>query len=82
MGGQPLPPHHEPDQRVEVEWTTISYRTIAFYVGLALVLCAFILYLIAPHYFGQKIKAALNAISSWLLRTKKPSSRTRHHISK
>ena len=67
MGGPSQPPHHEPERTYEVEWTTISYRTIAFYVGLALVLCAFILYLIAPHYFGQKIKAALNAISSGLV---------------
>lgn len=40
---------------------------MAFYVAIALVLTGFILYLIAPHYFGQKIKQALNAISSGMV---------------
>jgi hypothetical protein len=46
-----------------MEWTTISYRTITFYAFLALLLLCFILYLIAPHYFSQKLKDALHAIS-------------------
>ena len=32
----------------EVEWMTFSYRMIAFYVGLALLLVGFVVYLISP----------------------------------
>jgi hypothetical protein len=67
MGGPTPPPHHEPEHTYEVEWTTISYRTIAFYVVLALLLTGFIAYLIAPHYFSQKIKQALNSVASGLV---------------
>ncbi len=69
MAGTPLPPPHEPDRSYEVEWTTISYRTISFYTFLALVLVGFILYLIAPNYFGQKLKKALAAVSAGMLRS-------------
>lgn len=65
MGGLSRPPH-EPDRSYEVEWTTISYRTIAFYAFLALLLVGFILYLIAPNYFGQKAKNALTSITAGL----------------
>ncbi len=64
MGLPPRRPVNEPQHAYEVEWTTISYRTIAFYVFMALVLAGFVLYLIAPNYFGQKIKKALAAISA------------------
>ncbi len=67
MGETPQPPHHEPEHTYEVEWTTIAYRTIAFYVAVALLVTGFILYLIAPHYFSQKFKQALSAISSGLV---------------
>ncbi len=62
--GQTPPPFHEPERAYEVEWTTVSYRTIAFYAVLALLLAAFIFYLITPHYFGRKIKQALAAVTS------------------
>jgi hypothetical protein len=60
-----------PEQRrsYEVEWTTISYRAIIFYAVLALLAVAFVLYLIAPRYFGQKLKQGLEAISAGLGRT-------------
>lgn len=64
MSGTPRLPVHEPDRSMEVEWLTISYRTIAVFVFLAFLLLCFILYLIAPHYVGQKIDQALEAISS------------------
>ena len=76
MGGTPQPPDHEPEHTYEVEWTTISYRTIAFYVCLALLATGFILYLIAPHYFGQKIKQALHAISSGLVSSSEADAST------
>lgn len=58
------PPAQEPGRHMEVEWTTISYRTIALFVFLALFLIGLVLYLIAPHYFGQKIDQALTSLSS------------------
>lgn len=60
MGSPPGPPIHEHGRTYEVEWTTISYRTIAAYAILALALVGFVLYLIFP----QRIKNALSAISS------------------
>jgi hypothetical protein len=63
MGAPPRPPVPEPNRTYEVEWTTISYRTIAFYCCLALLLVGFILYLLAPNYFGQKLKQAVGAIA-------------------
>ncbi len=69
MGATPRPPSHEQEHAYEVEWTTISYRTIAFYVISALVLIGMILYLIAPHYFGQKISSMLAAISGGMVHT-------------
>ena len=64
MGSAPSSPVHKPEHRVVVEWTTIAYRTIAGYAFLALILVCFVLYLIAPNYFGQKVRKALAAISS------------------
>lgn len=49
-----------------MEWTTISYRAIAFYVGLALVLVAFVAYLLSPRYFNDKAKTLLAAIGARL----------------
>ncbi len=47
---------------LEVEWTTISYRTIALYVLLALVLVGIVMYLISPQYVTQKAKRVLETI--------------------
>jgi hypothetical protein len=47
-----------------VEWTTISYRAIAAYVALGLLLVAIIFYLIAPNYVGQKVKNMLAALTA------------------
>jgi hypothetical protein len=63
------PPPAERERAYEVEWTTISYRTIAFFVIMALVVVAFILYLIAPTYFGKKARQLLGAISAGLVQT-------------
>jgi len=69
MGIPSRPPIPEQGRSYEVEWTTISYRTIVVYAVLALLLAAFILYLIAPNYFGQKVKQGLAAISGRVGRT-------------
>jgi len=49
---------------MEIEWTTISYRTIALFILVGLLLVCLILYLIAPVYVGQKIDQVLSAFSS------------------
>jgi hypothetical protein len=40
---------------------TITYRTIAFYAFVALLLAAFALYLISPHFLNQKMRQGLEA---------------------
>lgn len=65
----PRPPLPEQPQRAyEVEWTTISYRTITFYAVLGVLALGVILYLIAPTYFSQKARNLLAAISAGLVR--------------
>ncbi|HET9179717.1 MAG TPA: hypothetical protein VFQ24_15285 [Terriglobia bacterium] len=54
----------EQGHKVEVEWTTVSYRTIAFYAVLGLVAVGFILYLIAPDYFARRARGALDALTA------------------
>ncbi|MBZ5514871.1 MAG: hypothetical protein LAN62_08510 [Acidobacteriia bacterium] len=71
MGANRSPLPEQPQRAYEVEWTTISYRTIAFYAVLALVGFGVILYLIAPNYFSQKARDLLAAVSAGLVR---PSS--------
>jgi hypothetical protein len=77
MGGT-IPPAPGPEQErtYEVEWTTISYRAIAFYASLALLLVGFILYLIAPNYFQQVMKKALTAVSAGLVHTTETDAAT------
>jgi hypothetical protein len=55
------------DRKYEVEWTTISYRTIAFYATLVVLGIGFIFYLIAPKFFGQKARSLLEAVSAGLV---------------
>ena len=57
-------PGPEQGRKVEVEWTTVSYRTIAFYSTLVLLTVGFILYLIAPNYFTRKAREALHALTA------------------
>jgi hypothetical protein len=64
MGTTPRPPLHKPEGGVEVEWTTITYRTILVYALLAALLLALVSYLIAPRYVGQKAKQLLAGISA------------------
>ena len=63
MGMPPRQPANEPPHTYEVEWTTITYRTIAFYAFLGLVVVGFIIYLISPNYVTQKLKQGLAVIS-------------------
>ncbi len=81
--GAPRAPIPEPERKYEVEWTTISYRTIAFYACLVLLGVGFVLYLIAPKYFGQKMHGALESISAGLVKstsTEASSSKREAHF--
>ncbi|HVB29633.1 MAG TPA: hypothetical protein VNG91_07480 [Terriglobia bacterium] len=57
-------PDPEPGRKVEVEWTTVRYRTIAFYAVLGLIAAGFVFYLIAPNYFTRKAKRALHTLTA------------------
>ncbi|TAM81428.1 MAG: hypothetical protein EPN47_11735 [Acidobacteria bacterium] len=74
----------EQGHKVEVEWTTVSYRTIAFYAVLGLVAVGFILYLIAPNYFALKARGALHALTAGVVENGAenvtPSKRAAHFV--
>ena len=59
-------PGQEPKRSYEMEWTTISYRTISVYGFVLLVLIGFVAYLIAPHFFREKAKHLVAALTSGL----------------
>ena len=67
--GTPRAPFPEPGRKVEVEWTTIAYSTIAAYATLVLCGIGLVLYLIAPRYFGQKARDLLAVVSAKLADT-------------
>jgi hypothetical protein len=84
MGTTPRPPLHKPEGGMEVEWTTITYRTILVYALLAVLFLAFISYLIAPRYVGQKAKRLLAGISAGMVSGKgtegTPAKREAHFV--
>jgi len=49
-------------RHLELEWTTITYRTIAFWVLLALALAGISLYVISPRFTKEKIRQGLEAM--------------------
>lgn len=77
-------PGPEQGHKVEVEWTTITYRTIAFYAVLGLVAVSFILYLIAPNYFSRKARGALRSLTAGVVDNSTasvaPSRRDAHFV--
>jgi len=78
------PPGPEPGRKVEVEWTTVSYRTIAFYAALGLIGAGFVFYLIAPSYFTGKAKRALHMLTAGVVQNGgagvAPSKREAHFV--
>ena len=58
------PPGPEQGRTVEVEGTTVSYRTIAFHAVLVLIAAGLVFYLIAPNYFASKARRALQALTA------------------
>ena len=69
MDVSPRPPGPEHERGYEVEWTTISYRTIALFVGLALILIGFVIYLLAPNFVGRQVRRVIAAISEGIGQT-------------
>lgn len=80
MSGTPRAPIHEPGRTYEVEWTTISYRTIALFVMLGLFLVCLVFYLIAPHYVSQKMDQAVNWLVSARIPQDQPSKKHDAHF--
>jgi hypothetical protein len=63
MAIPPKPPHREQASSVEVEWTTISYRTIVIYALVVLALVGTVAYFVAPNYFSRKALSLLSVVS-------------------
>jgi len=61
------PPGPEQGHKVEVEWTTVAYRTIAFYTILGLLVAGSVFYLIAPNYFTKKVQSALSTLTGGMV---------------
>ncbi len=84
MAGKSRVPGPEQGRKVEVEWTTISYRTIVFYAVLGLFALSFILYLIAPNYFARKAREALHSLTAGVVDNSPasvaPSKRDAHFV--
>jgi hypothetical protein len=69
MDATSRPPGPEQGHKVEVEWTTVAYRTIAFYTVLGLLVTGFVFYLIAPKYFTKKVKSALSTLTGGMVQS-------------
>jgi hypothetical protein len=80
MGTPPRPPAPEPNRTYEVEWTTISYRTIAFYVVLALLAAGVVVYILSPAFLNQKMKKALESLAARGTVTEAPPSKREAHF--
>ncbi len=64
MSPRTKPPRGERGRSFELEWTTISYRTIAIYLVLALLLVLGILYLISPRFVLNTATRLLETIAA------------------
>ena len=64
MSPRTKPPSGDRGRSVELEWTTISYRTIAIYLVLAFLLLLGILYLISPQFVINTATRVLEAVAA------------------
>ena len=64
MSPRTQPPSGDRGRSVELEWTTISYRTIAIYLVLAFLLLLGILYLISPQFVINTATRVLEAVAA------------------
>ncbi len=69
MGVPSRPPGPEHERGYEVEWTTISYRTITLFAVLGLMLIGVVAYLLAPNWVGKKAKQLIAAITEGIGQT-------------
>ncbi|MGA3327267.1 MAG: fibronectin type III domain-containing protein [Terriglobia bacterium] len=75
MSPRTHPPGGEGGRTVEVEWTTISYSTIAIYIVLAFALLMGILYLISPNFVMNVGKRMLETVAAHPAPTPAPAAR-------
>jgi hypothetical protein len=80
MSPRTKPPGGERGPTVELEWTTISYRTIAIYLVLAFLLLLGILYLISPRFVVNITTRALEAIAAKRSVPQAPAGRKEAHF--
>jgi hypothetical protein len=64
MSPQTQPPSGKRGRSLEVEWTTISYRTIAIYLVVAFLVLLGILYLISPSFVINTAKRVLETVAA------------------
>jgi hypothetical protein len=64
MSPRTKPPRGERGPSLELEWTTISYRTIAIYLVVAFLLVLGVLYLISPHFVIDTATRALEVVAA------------------
>jgi len=80
MSPRTKPPGGERGPTVELEWTTISYRTIALYLVLAFLLLLGILYLISPRFVVMITTRALEAVAAKPSSLQTPAGRKEAHF--
>ena len=80
MNPQIRPPSRERGRTVEVEWTTLSYRTIAIYAVLACLLVLGILYFISPGFVVRTARRALEVVAAGRSAPQKSTSRREAHF--
>ena len=64
MSPRTKPPSGDHGRSVEVEWTTISYRTIAIYIVLAVFIIMGVLYLISPKFVVNTATQMLEVVAA------------------
>jgi len=64
MSPRTQPPVGEHGRSLEVEWTTISYRTIAIYVVLAFLLVLGVVYLVSPNFVIRTATRVLESVAA------------------
>jgi hypothetical protein len=80
MNPRPQPPGGEHGRSLEVEWTTISYRTIAIYIVVAFLLMLGILYLISPKFVVRIATRALESVAANPIPSQAPAARKEAHF--
>ena len=81
MSPRSKPPGGERGPSLEVEWTTISYRTLAVYVVLVLLLVLGTVYLMAPRFFMNTATRLLESVAANPTAPQAPASRKEAHFS-